>query len=220
MYRSFVRETNSVLNTSLEITDNQSLSGSQVSTHENQSGSNYTTLEEVEVIPPGEPETQQLEEPSVQVHVESTQPQDTPIMRQISTLMDMIHTLQGQITTLTSQVNDLVCQAANKTIYRTVDETNISATLNGAENEETVNDTTEDNGRDISVAPSISLTPAPVNSSNEVVRRTSTPKMPKQKIQIGLIQPKDLSNNRTPEVYRDPNPDHHYRTKRIKRTFY
>ena len=180
MYRSFVRETNSVLNTSLEITDNQSLSGSQVSTHENQSGSNYTTLEEVEVIPPGEPETQQLGEPSVQVHVESTQPQDTPIMRQISTLMDMIHTLQGQITTLTSQVNDLVCQAANKTIYRTVDETSISATLNGAENEETVNDTTEDNDRDISAAPSISLTPAPDTSSNERVRRTSTPKMPKQ----------------------------------------
>ena len=101
-------------------------------------------------------------------------------MRQISTQMDMIHTLQGQITTLTSQVNDLVCQAANKTLYRTVDETNISATLNGAENEKTVNDTTEDNDRDISAAPSISLTPAPVTSSNEVVRRTSTPKMTKQ----------------------------------------
>ena len=60
MYRSFVRETDSALNTSLEITDNQSVSGSQVSTHENQSGSNYTTLEEVEEIPSGEPETQQL----------------------------------------------------------------------------------------------------------------------------------------------------------------
>ena len=72
-------------------------------------------------------------------------------MRQISTLMDMIHTLQGQITTLTSQVNDLVCQAANKTVYRTVDETNISATLSGSENEETVNDTTEDNDRDINI---------------------------------------------------------------------
>ena len=40
MYKSFVRGTNSVLNTSLLDQDNASLSGSQVSTQHNQSGLN------------------------------------------------------------------------------------------------------------------------------------------------------------------------------------
>ena len=38
--------------------------------------------------------------------------------------MDMIHKLQGQISTLTQQVNKLTEQAANESLYRTVDETN------------------------------------------------------------------------------------------------
>lgn len=179
MYRSFVRSTNSVLNTSLDIQDNQGLSGSQVPTQDNQSGSNYTTLEEPEVIPPAEPEAEQLRELSVQV--ESTQSQDTPIMRQISTLMDMIHTLQGQITTLTNQVNDLVCQAASKTVYRTVDETNISTTLNdNMEIEETVSDMIEGTDRDTTDMSSVSVMPQPGISYNQIVRRTSTPKTSKQ----------------------------------------
>ena len=36
--------------------------------------------------------------------------------------MDMIHKLQGQISTLTQQVNKLTEQAANESLYRTVDE--------------------------------------------------------------------------------------------------
>ena len=108
MYRSFVRETNSMLNTRLK---NQSLSTSQVSTQQNQPGSNYTTTEEAEVNPPAVPLTQDLGEAPPQV--EPIQPQDSPILRQISILMEMIHMLQGQITTLTSQVNELVCQAAS-----------------------------------------------------------------------------------------------------------
>ena len=36
----------------------------------------------------------------------------------------MIHKLQGQISTLTQQVNKLNEQAANESLYRTIDETN------------------------------------------------------------------------------------------------
>ena len=145
MYRSFVRETNSMLNTRLK---NQSLSTSQVSTQQNQPGSNYTTTEEAEVNPPAVPLTQDLGEAPPQV--EPIQPQDSPILRQISILMEMIHMLQGQITTLTSQVNKLVCQAASNTVYNTVAETHISTTLASTLNEEEpVSEMTENKERDI-----------------------------------------------------------------------
>ena len=76
MYRSFVRETNSMLNTRLK---NQSLSTSQVSIQQNQSVSNYTTTEEAEVNPPAVPLTQDLGEAPPQV--ETTEPQDSPILK-------------------------------------------------------------------------------------------------------------------------------------------
>ncbi|MEW8542647.1 MAG: GDSL-type esterase/lipase family protein [Candidatus Thiodiazotropha sp.] len=118
MYRKFVQETNSVLNRSTSV-DNQNslrLSESQVSTQINQSGSSNLTTTEAEVEPPAVPTTEQS--------VDSTSQQDTPVIRQISALMDMVHSLQGQISTLTTQINQLVEQAANDTIYRTVDQTN------------------------------------------------------------------------------------------------
>lgn len=117
MYKSIIKETNSVLNTCLQKQDNQSLSSSQISTQPNQSGLiNYRTTEAGNDHP-AVMITQQPNETS-------TEPQDSPIIRKVSTLMDMIHTLQEQITTLNSQVNDLVSQA----IYRSVDETHISDT--------------------------------------------------------------------------------------------
>ena len=95
MYRKFVQETNSVLNrsTSVDNQDSLRLPESQVSTQINQTGS--SNLTEAEVKPPAVPATEQ---PG---HVDSTNQQDTPVIRQISALMDMVHSLQGQISALT-----------------------------------------------------------------------------------------------------------------------
>ena len=121
MYRSFVKETDSVLNTSLLDQDNSSLSGSQVSTQQNQSGLISILEETAEKETPGVVIRQEL--PST-----NTDPQDTPVMRKISVLMEMIHSLQGDvrsiqsnIMTLTKEVNELATQA----LYKTVDETHI-----------------------------------------------------------------------------------------------
>ena len=123
MYRSFVRDTDSVLNTSLLDQDKESLSASQVSTQPNQSGL-ITIMEEAREETPGVIRTQQPPD-------SATDPQDTPVMRRICILMDMIHSLQGgvktmqdEIRTLTKEVNDLASQA----VYRTVDETHITDT--------------------------------------------------------------------------------------------
>ena len=111
MYRSFVKETDSVLNTSLLDQDNSSLSGSQVSTQHNQSGLISILEETAEKETPGVGIRQEL--PST-----NTDPQDTPVMRKISVLMEMIHSLQGDvrsiqsnIMTLTKEVNELATQA-------------------------------------------------------------------------------------------------------------
>lgn len=97
MYRKFVHETNSVLNRSTGV-DNQDslrLPESQVSTQINQTGSSNLSTTEAEVEPPAVPATEQ---PG---HVDTTSQQDTPVIRQISALMDMVHSLQGQISALT-----------------------------------------------------------------------------------------------------------------------
>ena len=123
MYRSFVRETNSVLNTSLLDQDNESLSASQISTQPNQSGLINITEEAGEETP-GVMLIQELPDTA-------TDPQDSPVMRRICVLMDMIHslqgevrTMQGEIRTLTKEVNELATQA----VYKTVDETHITDT--------------------------------------------------------------------------------------------
>ena len=127
LYRTFIKETDSVLNSS-NTTDNQnnaSLSASQVSTQPNQSGGNYSTctIEETQVQPPA---VLVAEQPG-QVDP-ATSLQVTPVILHITTLMDMIHKLQRQISILTQQVNKLVEQAANESLYRTVDETNADPT--------------------------------------------------------------------------------------------
>ena len=96
------------------------ISASQVSTQPNKSECNYqtTTIEDSQVEPPREPVTEQPGQ------VDPTSLQDTPVIHHITTLMDMIHKLQGQISTLTQQVNKLTEQAANESLYRTVDKIN------------------------------------------------------------------------------------------------
>ena len=129
VYKSFVREISTVLNTSIDNQDN----ASQISTQINQSDSNHTRRDThtTEEEPPAVPVTQQMEQ------VESTQLQDTPVIGQIS-LMDMIHTLQGQISTLTNKVNNLVQQAAVQTLYRIEDETNANTTIENTQNQSVV----------------------------------------------------------------------------------
>ena len=77
-----------------------------------------STIEDSQVEPPREPVADQPGQ------VDPTSLQDTPVIHHITTLMDLIHRLQGQISTLTQQVDKLTEQAANESLYRTVDETN------------------------------------------------------------------------------------------------
>ena len=100
LYRTFIKETDSVLNSS-NTTDNQnnaSLSASQVSTQPNQSGGNYSTctIEETQV----QPSAVLVAEQPGQVDP-ATSLQVTPVIHHITTLMDMIHKLQRQISILT-----------------------------------------------------------------------------------------------------------------------
>ena len=127
MYKSFVRETNSVLNTSLLDQDNASLSGAQVSTQHNQSGLIINILEE----------TAEKETPGVirqELPSTNTDPQDTPVMRKISVLMEMIHSLQGDVRLIQSNIMTLtkeVTELASQALYQTVDETHIDNTSPG-----------------------------------------------------------------------------------------
>ena len=179
MYKSFVREISTVLNASIDNQDN----ASQISTQINLSDSNHTRRDThtTEEVPPAVPATQQMEQ------VESTQLQDTPVIRQISTLMDMIHTLQGQISTLTNKVNNLVQQAAVQTLYRTVDETHVNTTIENTQNQSEVlqdNYGTNDPGPQNSPVTSSSReAQAPLDlqsRSYSTVVKTSTPKLQKQ----------------------------------------
>ena len=127
MYKSFVKETNSVLNTSLLDQDNSSLSGSQVSTQHNQSGLIINILDET-----AEKDTHGVirqELPST-----NTDPQDTPVMRKIFVLMEMIHSLQGDVRSIQSNIMTLtkeVTELASQALYKTVDETHIDDTSPG-----------------------------------------------------------------------------------------
>ena len=106
LFRTFVKETSTLLNTS---TDSQDRSSVTVS-----------TTQAPEEGHPVEPEEQQPDKVFTQL-------QYSPILRQVSAMMDMISTLQGQITTLTTQVNKLVEQAASESLYQTVGETSIDS---------------------------------------------------------------------------------------------
>ena len=77
------------------------------------------TTEAPQTEPPAEPVTRQPEQ--------LAQLKDSPVIRHTSALMDMISTLQGHINTLTKQVNYLVQEAANVSLYRTVDQTNANS---------------------------------------------------------------------------------------------
>ena len=168
MYRSFVKETDSVLNTSLLDQDKESLSASQVSTQPNQSGL-ITIMEEAREETPGVIRTQEL--PDI-----ATDPQDTPVMRRICILMDMIHSLQGgvntmqaEIRTLTKEVNEL----ASQTAYRTVDETHIGDTVI-----ETINETElsePNNSKDLSPT---SQPSTPCTPYSEVLKEKTVAKQP------------------------------------------
>ena len=138
MYRGYVKNTNSALDTSVNIQDKESLSASLVSTQPNQSGL-ITILEE------GTPGGIRIQEqPDI-----ATDPQDTPVMRRICIMMDMIHslqngvsTMQNEIRTLTKEVNELASQAT----YKTVDETHISNTVIESINETDLMEHTDSKG--------------------------------------------------------------------------
>ena len=119
LFRTFVKETSTLLDTSTDSQDRSSVTTSQKSTHPNESLMVSTTQAPEE----GHPVEQEEQQPD-KVY---TQLQDSPILRQVSAIMDMISTLQGQITTLTTQVNKLVEQAASESLYQTVEETSIDS---------------------------------------------------------------------------------------------
>lgn len=154
MYRCFIRDTNSMLNTDLQKESNKSLSVSQISTQPDLCGLiNCNTTEETGNEPPAELITQQPLETS-------TDPQDSPVIRKISLLIDMIHTLQGQVTTLTNQVNELVSQE----VYRTVDETSETVT-------QTINETVLTERNDTNPA---AETPKQATSFSAVLQQTNS----------------------------------------------
>lgn len=116
MYKSFVRDTNSVLNSSnrTDTQDNQSLSASPVSTQVDEGGNNYT-----ERTADMEPSPVPVLEKSGQK--DNTSLQNAPVIHHITALMDMIHKLQNQITNFTQKVNHLIEKVANESLYTTVD---------------------------------------------------------------------------------------------------
>ena len=167
MFRSFVRDTNAVLNTSSNSTQDTQCNDS---------------LQQAEVVNPTEP-VQQVE--SAAHSAAATPLQDSPIIRQISSLMDMIHTLQGQISTLTCKVNDLVKQATDQTFFKTVDETRISASVGNYSAHSQSMDTLHEHSetsivRTHNVPQNDTMsTDGQRSSCNEVVR-TSIPRVQKQ----------------------------------------
>ncbi|MEW8548504.1 MAG: GDSL-type esterase/lipase family protein [Candidatus Thiodiazotropha sp.] len=188
MFRCFVRDTNAVLNTSSNSTQDSQC---------NDSGQQA----EVAITPA---------EPLQQTEPATTPLEDSPIFRQISSLMDMIHTLQGQISTLTSKVNDLVTQAADQTFFKTVDETRISAS--------TDNDSTQSQSTDtLHEQPDTSIirthntpesTPVPIDhqtSSYSEVVRTSTPRVQKQQA-IRRPQPAPRRRQQAAQTRHSPRP--------------
>lgn len=109
MFRRFVDETNSVLQTKLD---------EKTTTLSTTSSTNDTTVSDNEA---------EIVQPQTLKQLEAVMPSDSPIMKNISMLMDMVHTLQGQVSKLTNEVNKLVNQAT-KSLYQTVDETHFSHT--------------------------------------------------------------------------------------------
>ena len=202
MFRSFVKETNSVLNSS-NTTDNQdnySLSASQASTQPNQSMTNYITTEGTEEEPP----VVLIEDQQV----DNTSLQDAPVLHHITALIDMIHKQQNILSYLTRQVNRLVERATNESSYRTVDEVSASVTeqrsevfedpfpplsqengenVNAEQEPSQVNATAHVEGQDSSnemntdglPSPSVQLPDLQTRPYNEVAR-TSTPKTPQR----------------------------------------
>lgn len=132
MYKSFVKETNSVLNSSntTDIQDNESLSASQVSTQPNKSGINYTATEGAEEEPPVELVAEQLQ---ITKQLDPTCLRDTPVLHHITILIDMIHKQQSILSHLTQQVNRLVEQTANESVYKTIDQISADDTVQPSE---------------------------------------------------------------------------------------
>lgn len=121
VFRAFVKENDSLLKIDVV---NETLSTSQDSTQNQEDNGAIIndTVEEAEIQSPAGAEAKESEQV-----VDFTRLKDSPVMRQISALMDMISTLQGQITILTKNVNELVQQAAEQSMYRTVDQISISS---------------------------------------------------------------------------------------------
>lgn len=212
MYRSFVRETNSALNTSLMTQDNGSLSASQASTQPNESVL-INTMEQAGEETPGEMITQELPDTATVL-------QDSPVMRKISILMGMINSLQGQITTmqgeirtLTKEVNELTTQAA----YKTVDETYITNM-----SRETVIETVSE--RELSQCNnSRGQAPAsqPSTSYSEVLQQRTTSSIPNQqntnKLMAATPQPgtDGLQRTSTPKTPIQQHTDRAHTTPRL-----
>ena len=88
---------------------------------------NYAATEGIEEEPPVVLVAEQLGQ------VDPTSLQDTPVLHHITTLMDMIHKQQSILSHLTKQVNRLVEQAANESLYRTVDQISPNVTVQPSE---------------------------------------------------------------------------------------
>ena len=181
LFRTFVKETSTLLNTSTDSQDRSSVTTSQKSTHPNESLM-ISTTQAPEEGRPVEPEEQQPDKIYTQL-------QDSPILRQVSAIMDMISTLQGQITTLTTQVNKLVEQAASESLYQTVEETsmdssNIAQRTPHSQSEADIqclgntDAMAEQNSNNIELpSPELEIRDPQTHKYSEVVQMTSTPRI-------------------------------------------
>ena len=206
MFKSFVKETNSVLNSSNTSNnqDNESLSASQASTQPNQSGTNYTVTTEVTE-----------EEPPVVLiedqQVDPTSLQDAPVLHHITALIDMIHKQQNILSHLTRQVNRLVEQATNDSLYKTVDEVSANVTEQRSEIfEDPFPPLSQENGGNVNAEQE----PSQVNATAHVEGQDSSNEMntdglPSPSVQLPDLQTRpynEVARTSTPKTPQRPNP--------------
>ena len=210
MYKSFVKETNSVLNSSnaTGIQDNDMLSASQVSTQPNISGTNYTATEGAEEEPPVELVAEQLQS----VQLDPTSLQDTPVLHHISILIDMIHKQQNILSHLTQQVNRLVERAANESIYKTVDQISPDDTVQPSEVfEDPFHQATQEDGENISAEQEQyheGNAPAHVEGPNSP-NMINTDGLPSPDVQLPDLQTRsysEVARTSTPKTPQRPSP--------------
>lgn len=124
IYRSFVDETNTLLNTNRA---SDTLSTTRDSTQNPEV--NKIIINDTVVEPEAEPPTGTVAQQPEQVVF--THLQDSLVIKKISALMDMISNLRSEMSQLTKEVNDLAQQHfANQSVssvYRTVDQTSASS---------------------------------------------------------------------------------------------